>query len=151
MMMASPRSGLLASELFAKKKMGRRGKTVDSAAGSAMRRRARSGNRKPFDNGVPARKTSLRNRVNWRTGTIQQVFVELLRVRQLTPEGFCLLALGGYGREMLFPYSDLDLLFLFGNEKAEEEFRPLIADFSNVVGPGFSVSSAAHAGRVPAN
>src|SRR5262252_4067827 len=55
----------------------------------------------------------------------------------------CLLALGGYGREMLFPYSDLDLLFLFGNDKAEQEFRPLISEFSRTLWDlGFRVSSA---------
>jgi [protein-PII] uridylyltransferase len=52
-------------------------------------------------------------------------------------------ALGGYGRRLLFPYSDLDILFLFGNEKAESEFRPLIADFSRTLWDlGFRVSSA---------
>ena len=44
---------------------------------------------------------------------------------------------------MLFPYSDLDILFLFGNEKAEAEFRPLIGEFSRVLWDlGFRVSSA---------
>jgi [protein-PII] uridylyltransferase len=44
---------------------------------------------------------------------------------------------------MLFPYSDLDLLFLFGTEKAEEEFRPLISEFSRTLWDlGFRVSSA---------
>ncbi len=52
-------------------------------------------------------------------------------------------ALGGYGREVLFPYSDLDLLFLFANEKMEEESRPLIAEFSRTLWDlGFRVSSA---------
>src|SRR5271169_1662812 len=60
--------------------------------------------RKLFDNGASAQDT-LRQLCELADGTIQQVFVELLRVRQLTPQGFCLLALGGYGREMLFPYS----------------------------------------------
>src|SRR5258708_8667576 len=44
---------------------------------------------------------------------------------------------------MLLPYSDLDLLFLFGNEKAEDEFRPLISEFSRTLWDlGFRVSSA---------
>jgi [protein-PII] uridylyltransferase len=52
-------------------------------------------------------------------------------------------ALGGYGRRLLFPYSDLDILFLFGNEKAEQIFRPLISDFSRTLWDlGFRVSSA---------
>jgi [protein-PII] uridylyltransferase len=54
-----------------------------------------------------------------------------------------LAALGGFGRRWLFPYSDLDILFLFGNERAEAEFRPLISEFSRVLWDiGFRVSSA---------
>jgi [protein-PII] uridylyltransferase len=54
-----------------------------------------------------------------------------------------LLALGGYGRRLLFPYSDLDILFLFESTKAEREFHPLIADFSRTLWDmGFRVSSA---------
>jgi [protein-PII] uridylyltransferase len=74
---------------------------------------------------------------------VRQVFADALRVRGEDAEGLCLIALGGYGRQLLFPYSDLDLMFLFGNEKAEEEFRPLIAEFSRTLWDlGFRVSSA---------
>ncbi|MGB2623751.1 MAG: [protein-PII] uridylyltransferase [Candidatus Acidiferrum sp.] len=73
----------------------------------------------------------------------QQIFGEVLRVHSTAPQGLSLVALGGYGRRLLFPYSDLDILFLFGNEKAEGEFRPLIADFSRTLWDlGFRVSSA---------
>ena len=98
--------------------------------------------RKLFDNGASAQDT-LRQLCELADDVIQKVFAELLRVRDTSGQGLCLLALGGYGREMLFPYSDLDLLFLFGNEKAESEFRPLIAEFSRTLWDlGFRVSSA---------
>lgn len=75
--------------------------------------------------------------------TARQIFGEVLRVHNAEPQGLSLVALGGYGRRLLFPYSDLDILFLFGNEKAETEFRPLIADFSRTLWDlGFRVSSA---------
>jgi [protein-PII] uridylyltransferase len=35
-------------------------------------------------------------------------------------EGFCIAAMGGYGRRGLFPYSDIDLLFLYEKEGKEE-------------------------------
>jgi [protein-PII] uridylyltransferase len=98
--------------------------------------------RKLFDNGASAQDT-LRQLCELADEVIQRVFAELLRVGNSSGQGLCLLALGGYGREMLFPYSDLDLLFLFGNEKAESESRPLIADFSRTLWDlGFRVSSA---------
>jgi len=60
-----------------------------------------------------------------------------MRIHETPNEGLALLALGGYGRKMLFPFSDLDILFLFENEKTEEEFRPFISEFSrHHVGPG---------------
>lgn len=98
--------------------------------------------RKLFENGAGARET-LRQLCELADSTIKKVFGELLRVRSGPAQGMALLALGGYGREMLFPYSDLDLLFLFGSQKSEEEFRPLISEFSRTLWDlGFRVSSA---------
>ncbi len=97
---------------------------------------------KLFNSGATAQDT-LRQLCELADDSIQKVFSELLRVRSTTGQGLCLLALGGYGREMLFPYSDLDLLFLFGSDKSEQEFRPLIAEFSRTLWDlGFRVSSA---------
>ncbi len=74
---------------------------------------------------------------------VRQIFDEVLRVQNREPAGLCLIALGGYGRRMLFPYSDLDILFLFGSDKTEQEFRPLISEFSRTLWDlGFRVSSA---------
>ena len=72
-----------------------------------------------------------------------QIFGEVLRVHGTELQGLSLVALGGYGRRLLFPFSDLDILFLFGGERAEADFRPLIADFSRTLWDlGFRVSSA---------
>jgi [protein-PII] uridylyltransferase len=98
--------------------------------------------RKLFENRASAQET-LRQLCELADGTIRKVFGELQQVRSNGNQGLCLLALGGYGREVLFPYSDLDLLFLFANEQIEEESRPLIADFSRTLWDlGFRVSSA---------
>ncbi len=97
---------------------------------------------KQFESGVSARETVLAL-CALADNNVQQVFSEVLRVHNTPSEGLCLVALGGYGRRLLFPYSDLDILFLFGSEKAEQTFRPLISDFSRTLWDlGFRVSSA---------
>jgi [protein-PII] uridylyltransferase len=97
---------------------------------------------KQFESGVSARETVLAL-CALADNNVQQVFSEVLHVHSTPSEGLCLVALGGYGRRLLFPYSDLDILFLFGSEKAEQTFRPLISDFSRTLWDlGFRVSSA---------
>src|SRR5258708_30838518 len=68
--------------------------------------------RKLFENGAGARET-LRQLCELADGTIKKAFRELLHVHEGPAQGMSLLALDGYERQMLFPSSDLALLFLF--------------------------------------
>jgi [protein-PII] uridylyltransferase len=98
--------------------------------------------RQQFESGAGASET-MRALCELADKSVLQIFGEALRVHGAAPQGLGLVALGGYGRRLMFPYSDLDLLFLFGSEKAEAEFHPLIAEFSRTLWDlGFRVSSA---------
>src|SRR6202048_487903 len=98
--------------------------------------------REKFEAGAGARET-LAPFCELADRNIQRIFGQVLHVHDNDTQGLSLLALGGFGRRWLFPYSDLDILFLFGNEKAEAEYRPLISEFSRVLWDiGFRVSSA---------
>jgi [protein-PII] uridylyltransferase len=46
------------------------------------------------------------------------------------PQNFALLALGGFGRRWLFPYSDVDLLFLHAATDTEKKFKDAVRRFS---------------------
>jgi len=72
-----------------------------------------------------------------RTSLIDSVIIELWN--EVTGsgepiEGFCIAAMGGYGRRALFPYSDIDLLFLYEKEGREEVLsRRIIAPLSQAL------------------
>jgi [protein-PII] uridylyltransferase len=60
-----------------------------------------------------------------RSAVVDRILIEMWR-RAFAgrPQlNLALLALGGYGRKDLFPYSDIDVLFAFADEKTEEQSR----------------------------
>ena len=66
----------------------------------------------------------------------------------MAPAGIALLAVGGYGRRQLFPYSDVDLLLLFASEKAADSHKDPISQFlQQLWDGGLRVS---HSVRTPA-
>ncbi len=69
-----------------------------------------------------------------RSALIDSVVVELwneLTATGKSLDGFCIAAMGGYGRQALFPYSDIDLLFLYEKDgQAEYLGKSIIAPLS---------------------
>ena len=58
-----------------------------------------------------------------------QLWRRLISPLEAGPGQFALLAIGGFGRRALFPASDIDLLFLFAEEDAEQQWRDVIRHF----------------------
>src|SRR5271157_2847676 len=50
-----------------------------------------------------------------------------------SPEDIALAALGGFGRAWLFPYSDVDILFLHAGSATEEKLKNQIRSFSQEI------------------
>ena len=74
---------------------------------------------------------------------VRQVLEDALQSHRADTNEFALLALGGFGRGHLFPYSDLDLLFLFESKRAEQKLQAVLAQSSRTLWDlGFKVSSA---------
>jgi [protein-PII] uridylyltransferase len=69
-----------------------------------------------------------------RTRLIEEILLKLWRdhisLDGSDPVNFVLVATGGFGRGWLFPYSDIDLLFLFADRDAEHMFKDPVRRFS---------------------
>ncbi|HTW30972.1 MAG TPA: HD domain-containing protein, partial [Candidatus Sulfotelmatobacter sp.] len=61
---------------------------------------------------------------------LARLWREFISPEESKPINFALVATGGFGRGWLFPYSDIDLLFLFGDRDAEQTFKDPVRRFS---------------------
>src|SRR5437762_2987793 len=85
---------------------------------------------------------------------VAQLYRDLLSPDPAGPGNFCLLAVGGYGRQELFPYSDVDLLFLSESARISEPFRQPVAALARALWDlrlrvGHSARTLAECRRLP--
>src|SRR4051812_24781444 len=64
----------------------------------------------------------------WRTGQIDSLVIAAHR-DLLASAPVALMAVGGYGRRQLFPFSDVDLLLLFESDREVENSKKVLAPF----------------------
>ena len=78
--------------------------------------------------------TSGRSVVNRRTALVDELSLRLwnqfVSHNVDGPQHFALVAIGGYGRGLLFPYSDVDILFLHDGLRSEREVKEQVRRFS---------------------
>ena len=72
--------------------------------------------------------------VSQRTRMVEEILARLWRdivsSDESRPANFTLVATGGFGRGWMFPFSDIDLLFLFNDRDAEQAFKDPVRRFS---------------------
>jgi [protein-PII] uridylyltransferase len=61
---------------------------------------------------------------------LRRLWREIISTEDSGPANFALAATGGFGRGWLFPHSDIDLLFLFGDHQTEQAYKDPVRRFS---------------------
>ncbi len=74
--------------------------------------------------------TAVAQRTKLIESILNRLWLDLISPEADKPRNFALVATGGFGRGWLFPYSDIDLLFLFSDRGAEQAFKDHVRRFS---------------------
>jgi [protein-PII] uridylyltransferase len=75
-------------------------------------------------------RAALAQRTRLIEGILRRLWLELISPDGDSTPGLALVATGGFGRGWLFPYSDIDLLFLYADRAGEEKHKDGIRNFS---------------------
>jgi [protein-PII] uridylyltransferase len=63
-------------------------------------------------------------------GILKRLWRDLISADEAGTRDFALVVTGGFGRGWLFPYSDIDLLFLYADRRGEEAHKEAVRRFS---------------------
>ena len=88
--------------------------------------------RHSIKSGVPGA-IAVRSRSDAMDELVGALWQEVLRAHPVPGGGVSLVAVGGYGRRQLFPFSDVDLLFLLDQRVADGALREALRSFSQMI------------------